>query len=74
MVTKEQAIIEAEFHHEPSGNRRYRRNGATKTWVTRPLEFRVPVKFGLYEYGYLTELNAHEFHVAGTSKECHKCL
>lgn len=42
---------------------RWRRNGATKTWKTRPNEFRIPVKWGLRDYSYITELNAHEFHV-----------
>ena len=38
------------------GNFRYwrvRRNGKTKTWKTRPGEFRIPVKAGLRSYGYL---------------------
>ena len=28
-----------------------RRNGKTQTWKTRPGEFRVPVKCGMYTYG-----------------------
>jgi len=31
-----------------------RRNGKTKTWKTRPDEFKIPVKRGLYIYGYIT--------------------
>lgn len=38
-----------------------RRNGATKTWKTRPGEFRIPVKYGMYEYFYITDKNAHEW-------------
>lgn len=37
----------------------WRRNGATKTWKTRPGEFRIPVKFGLYSYDYITHTNYH---------------
>ncbi len=33
---------------------RVRRNGATKTWKTRPGEFRIPVKMGLRTCGELT--------------------
>lgn len=34
-----------------------RRNGATKTWKTRPNEFRIPVKAGLRACGYITHQN-----------------
>lgn len=39
----------------------WRRNGATKRWKTRPTEFRVPIKHGLYAYDYMTDANYHEF-------------
>ena len=32
---------------------RARRNGATKAWKTRPNDFRIPIKHGLYDYGYI---------------------
>lgn len=38
-----------------------RRNGATKTWKTRPGEFRIPVKYGMYEYFYITDKDAAEW-------------
>lgn len=38
-------------------------NGKCKIWKTRPNEFRLPVKYGLYEYGYITHLNADEWYV-----------
>lgn len=41
----------------------WRRNGKTQTWKTRPDEFRIPVKFGLYGYGQITHLNADEVQV-----------
>lgn len=40
-----------------------RRNGATKTWKTRPGEFRIPCKYGMYEYFYITDKNAHEWSI-----------
>lgn len=46
---------------EDATGRTWRRNGATKTWKTRPGEFRIPVKFGLYGYGYITHTNADGF-------------
>ncbi len=38
-----------------------RRNGKTKTWKTRPGEFQIPVKYGMYEYFYITQRNADEW-------------
>ena len=34
-----------------------RRNGATKTWVTRPGEWRIPLKIGFKGYGEITHQN-----------------
>jgi len=74
MVTKERALTESEFHYGdcqrtfgPRGGattrqERWRRNGATKTWTTRPWAFSVPIKHGLSSYSYLTEVSAREFH------------
>lgn len=33
----------------------WRRNGATQTWKRDPGRFRVPVKYGLYGYGAITD-------------------
>jgi hypothetical protein len=41
----------------------WRVNGKCKTWKTRPEEFKLPIKHGLYSYGYLTHENAHLFEV-----------
>lgn len=68
MITKEQATATTEsgfylhtnFHAlHPNGAKcaNWRRNGKTKTWVTRPDEFRIPVKYGLYAYDYIDETN-----------------
>lgn len=67
MITKTDAMTAQRFH-EDGGRRRdgscyvWRRSGQTKTWTTRPAEFRVPVKYGLRQSDYITELNADSFH------------
>jgi hypothetical protein len=79
MVTKEQAMRCHEFHFGtctrhigPQGGvtehvQRWRSNGQCKTWVTRPGEFSLPIKYGLYGCSYLHHGNADLFHVA---EEC----
>lgn len=74
-VTKEQALTAREFHCGactrkvgPRGGvtisiETWRRNGKTQTWKTRPEDFRVPIKYGLYNYGDITPSNASIFHV-----------
>jgi hypothetical protein len=42
----------------------WRTNGQLKTWVTRPNEFRQPIKHGLRHYGYLDHTNVNQFHPA----------
>lgn len=37
-------------------------SGRCQTWKTRPDEFRVPVKYGMYESSELTHRNAADFH------------
>ena len=56
MITKKQALTENRFHYITNGNKcqNWRRNGQTKTWKTRSDEFRVPVKYGMYDYDYIT--------------------
>lgn len=70
MITKQQAVSASAFHeeHEPGAKVfRWRRNGTTQTWKTRPSEFRVPVKYGIRSYGNITEVNAGDFH---TEEDC----
>lgn len=38
----------------PTGQR-YRRNGATRLWKRNPERFRIPLKYGLYVHGELTQ-------------------
>lgn len=69
MITKQQAVAalhRQEFYHGTSRNRdgtpsRCRNNGMTKTWKTRPDEFRMPVKHGLKQCFYITQANADEW-------------
>ena len=70
MITREQALTVDTFHenHETGGKiYRWRRNGQTQTWKRSPERFRIPVKYGLYQYGQITDLNAGGFHA---SAEC----
>lgn len=79
MVTKEQAMTATVFHLEGCSRRfgtkggeyvdikRYRRNGTTQTWKTRPDHFRIPTKFGLKYYGDITHDNARFYH---TEQDC----
>ena len=67
MVTKSDCMNARhrdEFHHVSECNSdgtplRVRVNGMCKTWKTRPTEFRLPVKYGLYGYHYIDHTNCH---------------
>jgi hypothetical protein len=37
----------------------YRQNGKVKTWKRDTSRFSIPVKYGLYEYGYVDNTNQH---------------
>ena len=68
-VNRENAITANNFEHISRKNKdntpmRVRRNGKTQTWKTRPNEFRIPVKYGLYGYGDITHDNCHEWVLA----------
>ena len=41
--------------------RKYKRNGRVKTWKRDPGKFKIPVKRGLNEYGYITNDNIDQF-------------
>ena len=74
MISKQEAVAASyrqEFHHGTRRNAdntpmRVRVNGACKTWKTRPLEFRLPVKHGMYDSGYITHENAAEWFLTDT--------
>lgn len=73
MVTYEQALKANRFsfkitnpRNEHCGEERAcRRNGKTQTWKTRPGHFKIPVKYGMYEFFYITHENAATFTVVG---------
>lgn len=72
MITKDQALSEDRFHEDGPQRKdgscyAWRRNGQTQTWKTRPGEFRIPVKYGLRDYGQITDKNAAGFH---TEADC----
>jgi hypothetical protein len=71
-MTKEQAMAchyRQELHYITASGRevRVRVNGKCKTWKTRPAEFRLPVKYGLYEAGAVDQTSCGRFHLA---EEC----
>lgn len=76
MITKLQAMTASEFHEDhPAGGKvtRWRRNGRTQTWVTRPRQFRVPVKHGLYGYGQIRNGDAGHAITSCPDARCHSC-
>ena len=67
MITKEIAMTHpAEMWHNTYTNAdgtplRVRSNGACKTWKTRPDEFSLPVKQGMYASDRINNFTAHEW-------------
>lgn len=74
MINKEKAMTlrhgDIVYHMtEKNANgspQRWRVNGHVKVWKTQPERFSVPIKHGLYSYGYLDDSNCHLF----TLDEC----
>ena len=60
MITMQDALdahIGSEFHGLSADGRKIitvRVNGRCQTWRTRPAEFRLPIKYGMWEYGEIT--------------------
>lgn len=68
-ITRDQALNARYFHVDSClGNKCsvWRRNGQTKTWKRSPERFRIPVKYGMYAYGYIdeTDLDRTDLHTA----------
>ncbi len=66
MITKQDAMTHNMFYHVTLRNAdgsavRCRANGACKQWVTRPDDWRLPVKYGLKQCFYLTPRNAADW-------------
>lgn len=77
MITKEIALslkFGAELHHATFKDSRgaplrVRVNGQCKTWKSpsRSSDFRLPVKQGLYMYGYIEPANASDWQIPPTT-------
>lgn len=69
MLTKDEAVAlhlnDTLVHATKKDSRKQpmkvRVSGKTKTWKTRPDDFKVPVKYGLYQSGYIEPHNAAEW-------------
>jgi hypothetical protein len=56
-----QIVYEIGAYNYDGTARRWRVNGKPKTWKRNPRRVKVPVKHGLWSYGYITENNLHFF-------------
>lgn len=61
------------FHHMSLKNAdgtplRGRVNGNVRLWKTRPLEFKIPMAYGLKTYFYITEYNAKDWYIPEKDK------
>lgn len=68
-VSKEQALTATRFKHVTEKYKdgrplEVRRTGKTKTWKTRPDDFEIPVKYGMYDSFRITNENAQMWDVA----------
>lgn len=60
-LTRNDVLLHVELTNADGSPQRWRVNGKVQTWKTRPNDFKVPLKRGLWEYDYLTPDNAHQF-------------
>ncbi len=56
-------LYDTRWHNTDGSPARWRVNGQVKTWKRNPARVRVPLKHGLYDYGYLDETNLARFEV-----------
>jgi len=56
-----QVLYHRRWRNADGSAQRWVVKGKPKTWKTRPHQVRVPIKRGLWEYGYLTESNLKDF-------------
>ena len=61
-LTSGNTIHETGYKNGDGTCARWRVNGKTKLWKTRPKEFRIPIKRGLREYFNLDHDNLELFH------------
>jgi hypothetical protein len=60
-VERGKQFHEANYFHCVLDGKSWRRNGKTKTWKRNATKFQIPVKHGLYDYGYITDENFNLF-------------
>ena len=60
-LTNGTIIFAKNYHNRDGSKQRWRVNGQVKIWKRSPLKVKVPLKHGLYAFGYLTEDNLNEF-------------
>ncbi len=60
-LTHGQTIYHTSLKNADGTATRARITGACRVWKTRPSEFRIPWKHGLYTYGAVTQDNADEW-------------
>lgn len=74
-LEKGQTIYHALHKNVDETPQRWRVNGKVKTWKTDPYRIEVPIKRGLYETDYLSNLNMDEFSLnEDIVIECHQLL
>jgi len=56
-----QVLYHRRWRNADGSAQRWVVKGKPKTWKTRPKEVRVPIKRGMFEYGYLTQDNLKDF-------------
>jgi hypothetical protein len=56
-MTGNETIYLIGYYNADGSPTTYRQNGKIQFWKTRPEDFRIPVKRGLYEYGEVTPRN-----------------
>jgi hypothetical protein len=56
-MTGRETIYMIGYYNADGSPMNYRQNGKIQFWKTRPEDFRIPVKRGLYEYGEITPRN-----------------
>ena len=66
MISKAEALTTTHFEHvtlKGSDKKpiRCRAMGKCQVWKTRPNDFKLPVKHGMYNSFYITQDNAHEW-------------
>ena len=59
-----QVIYHMTYKNVDGSPERWRVNGKVKTWKRDPNEVQVPIKYGMFGYGYITESTLGDFSVS----------